>query len=79
MTPPASVRPRRKRELWFERYVHDVSGHNSSGYTSERSLREVFEQTGSEVIKIGPNRFLVIEPHEVLIYSFPVRAKVANA
>jgi len=61
------------KTLDYRRFV--IAQRSNSGYTTEKSLKDVFEQMGDEVIKIGPRRYLVIKDkgrlitQEVLIYE----------
>jgi hypothetical protein len=65
---------RPKKFLWgftFERFVRDIAYQHGSDYHSEKELHEVFDQIGAPIIKLGPNRFIVIDKDEVLIYKEP--------
>jgi phosphoribosylformylglycinamidine (FGAM) synthase PurS component len=60
------------RELRYQRYIRDPEGESTSGYTSEKSLKDIFEYHKiGKVYKIDKDTWLVIEKEQVLIYRRP--------
>jgi hypothetical protein len=62
------------RDLVYTRYIRDPAGESISGYTSEKSLKDIFEyhQIG-KVYRIAKDTWLVVEKDQVLIYRRPTK------